>query len=120
MNDGEIKNTIEFWEKHQELDKFNFQLNLAFFTSSIAMIVSAFIGLLAIVVSSPIDSSDKILTISTLCILTLLVIEKRRRIHKRHGENKQRSFRIREAMLRFLYNNLKVDKVNTEDRKSVV
>ena len=105
----EIENKIDYWKKHQELDKFNHQESLSTFVSFIAIIFSVIIGIVSIIlniIENPWISSEIIFVITCIFIIFILLFQNSFK-SKINGHNL--AFRIREAMLRVWYNQLHVN-----------
>jgi len=94
-----LKNKINYWLKHQELDKFNYNFSITFYPSMIAIVIAVMIPLLIYFVNNNhlinLIFGFSIFLIILLTLLFLMFFEK---------QNHNRSFRIREAMLRVWYN----------------
>jgi hypothetical protein len=97
-NEDILKNKIDYWKKHQELDKFNYNFISIFSLSLIAVMSSVLTPIMislatkGSIIPSIIVSS--ILLISFFLIMVSLVIYQYRN---------NRAFKIREAMLRVWY-----------------
>lgn len=105
-----LKNNIDYWRKHQELDKFNYNFVSTYYTSVIAILIALFLPAIIYYLGrkEPLSifrlsiSSGIIAFILTLIflVLTLGLLYKLDKETKNHN----RSFRIRESMLRVWYN----------------
>jgi len=96
-----LKNKIAYWLKHQELDKFNFNSVSIMFPSLIAILSAVFIPTMIYFAQKELTLNlikiSVTYLIASFSLLTFMLISR---------YNYNRSFRIREAMLRVLYNNL--------------
>ena len=106
-----MKKKIEYWVKHQELDKFNYNTELSAFIGSLAIIVPGIIGMIAIILAyDKITSLTKLITILIFGGIALSWLKfKVIKSHKKILNDYNQSFRIREAMLRVWYRKLRVN-----------
>jgi len=104
MDDNSIEKKIEYWSKHQELDKFNYNFNAFFFFSLIVILCAIYIPMIISFgtqkLITPLILLSSILAITLFGLIILMLI-----FQSKHN----RSFRIREAMLRVWYQRFKVD-----------
>lgn len=117
-----MKNKIEYWSKHQELDKFNISHDTSLFLGHVAIILSVFFILNEFVKFVFLERSDTLGNIVAVLIIALSILiiwyakewESRIKEHNNH-------FMAREKMIRYWYDNLKKNKVNTDqlDRQIV-
>lgn len=109
-NEKKLKNKIDYWRRHQELDKFNYNFISSYHTSIMAILIALFLPSIIYFLDreDPIilfRSSIQSAYIAFILILTFLIsvliclyfLSKRQKDHNR-------SFRIRESMLRVWYN----------------
>ena len=109
---NEILRKIDFWSKHQELDKFNYN----FISSYFLAIIASLIGLFNPSIIYFLSQKELILIFGCsvhphiialiLTILFLFLIFAVLYYMPKKQQDFNRSFRIREAMLRVLYNKL--------------
>ena len=114
------KNKIDYWSKHQELDKFNISQDTAVYLGYLAITISLFVlSSEAIKIAFPDDPETLKFILAVLLFglaFTILYLSQKWR-RKINGHNSH--FIAREEMIRYWYNNLKENKVDTDklDRK---
>jgi hypothetical protein len=102
---------IEYWSKHQELDKFNYNISLVSFISQLSISITVLIGVLAIITSSdPLGNWGRtilaVIIVGGFIIWIKYILIKSNQIKLKRNN---KSFRIREAMLRAWYQKQGVD-----------
>ena len=102
---------IAYWTKHQELDKFNYNISFTSFIGQLSMCIAVLIGTLAIILAiDELDAWGQIILIVIVGGAFLIWIKKKViKPNQTKLKDHNRSFRIREAMLRTWYQQLEVD-----------
>ncbi len=116
-----LEKEIEFWSKHLELDKFNYDKAVSNLVANMTVIISAFIGFLAILTSieeikGGLRNSIIIAVSIVVVIYSLKVIKDYKGQIKGHRDN----FLVRDEHLRRMYKKLAdvdKDKLNQEFRE---
>lgn len=111
-----LQRSIEYWIKHQELDKLNYTLSLSEYFTIMSIGVALIIGVVsAVALFDGTYTKPLIILIVILIVLIFLIIYIKRPYVKKLKDNNL-SFRIREAMLRKWYNDLgvKTDLLDTQ------
>lgn len=107
-----LKNKIEYWRKHQELDKFNINKDTSLYIGHISWIIAIFILIIGLINIIFLIFSFNIKILFIVIIITIIFIiayfvfdytRNKRGYWYSKIENHNRSFRIREAMLRAWY-----------------
>ncbi len=111
MDKQKTEKEIEYWSKHQELDKFNYNISTSNYFASISILTSLFLGGLAIGIA--LKNMNIIIWISVICffghIISLI-------IYLRSTSRSNKHFITRELMIRYWYKNC--FKVNTNELDS--
>ena len=114
-----LRDEIEYWSKHQELDKFNYDMTTSSFLSAVSIIIAIFIFIVSF---SFLNEQYKLATDSTIVIIIILIILTIYTFWKRNNHNK--SFMIREDMIEERYEKLGVNKKRLndefEDKKKII
>ena len=102
------KKKIEYWSKHQELDKFNYRVNVDMKVNKTLFFASFFIPLMLVGISLIVNKNyiSGIILVAFSSILFPIVSHIYNSKNKEEAEKAKQSFRIREAMLRVMYNDL--------------
>jgi len=125
MNNKILRDEIDYWSKHLELDKFNFDKSLSHFLSSMSLIIGVAIGIFTIIMS--LDFSDSLfkvllkfllLEISILFIFYLAHTTKQK--FKKEINDNNVSFIVREEQLRRRYAKLGVSRKKLNDEHASI
>jgi len=117
-NEQKIKKEIEYWSKHLELDKFNYEAELSALICSLSITITVMIGLIAIIMTSSIGSLGKLIFLLIIgfgfyIFLKCFLFRK----HKKNLNQHKLSFFIRERMIQERYEkmyNISKKELNTE------
>jgi len=97
-------NKIRYWEKHQELDKFNYDRATSNHIAAVSIIAAVWIGIMGI--SILLQNINIIYWVSGLFLIVLIISSV---VYIRRTNSADSHFRIREAMLRIWYQKTKVN-----------
>lgn len=102
---------IEYWSKHQELDKFNYNSTFTSYLQELSVVVTVLIGSLGMILAyEPIDPTTRLVLIVLVGITVLAYLNfKVNNSYIKKLKEHNHSFRIREVMLRVMYQNQKID-----------
>lgn len=95
---------IAYWSKHQELDKFNYNIANSKYIAAISLMVVLFFGIL----TYTINTGDKY-TLNVTIIIVIIVISISMIFYIKNTYASNNAFRIREAMIRIWYKKGGVD-----------
>ena len=106
-----LEKNISYWTKHQELDKFNYNIAINQINNQIIFFGAFFIPLMlsgiSLIINKNYSYGFSILGFSIVLFPVLLWIFGRK--NRKELNNANEAFRIREAMLRVFYNDLGVN-----------
>lgn len=112
---NQIENKISYWSKHQELDKFNYNLAFSRHISSLSLMAVLFFGVLTYALAT---RDLKILY--TISFIVFIVVLFSSGFYIKNTIQTRRSFKVREAMLRVWYNQLGVETDKLDDYYSKI
>ncbi|MBU2576521.1 MAG: hypothetical protein KKF50_02265 [Nanoarchaeota archaeon] len=106
-----MDNKIKYWTKHQELDKFNYNISFSSLIGQLSMSIAVLIGVLVIIVTTKqLGAWGRVISVVIVGGIFLWWMQSKLiKSHQTKLKETNRSFRIREAMLRVWYQELGVD-----------
>lgn len=111
MNEKKIRDEIEYWSKHLELDKFNFDKTLSNLIGGMAILITLTIGFSSMVLSlRELDLQIRILFISIFLLIILYFGNKIKKNFNEEIKKHSLNFMVREEQLRRRYKKLGVEK----------